>query len=275
MVKKFKAMKKAELTTLLESRGLCSIGTKDVLINRLADDFVSICAKNKQVHESEDPFTEDMMIDAISDDNFPSHKVEEQPQVMNRKDSMVMTKLVHGTDSMQISFSENRSPNVKQQGAMEKKPVSVLKQMFEPLIFKSVSKDSEMDVAKENSPTQRENCRTEPRSPIRTFKAVMNSALSVLSTEKIRAHSPIPKKSTNNECSARPLSPQVKPVSSPREPQQVVNGSIVKNPTYLGSSKIASISALSAAKTSYLQSGAARMAVNPDTQNEMREQVRV
>ena len=270
MVKRIKAMRKAELATVLESRGLCAIGKKDDLVNRLVDDYLTQQAEHNKTNTSNHPATESFTANAIPDENNPV------PVVMNRKESMIMTNIEHEGDSMRF---ENMSPNVKQQGILEKKPVSVLKQMFESNVYKPSFKESAMEVAKENSPTQHESHVKEPKSPIRTFKAAMNTALSVLSIEKHRVISSSPKNPKTQESSSRPLSPKMQQASPRREPQQDAIGSSSKLPAgYLSASKVGSISALSAikaAKTSYLQAGPARMAFNADKQKEMREQVRV
>jgi hypothetical protein len=263
MVKRIKAMRKAELVTALESRGLCSIGKKDDLVNRLVDDYLAQQTERNQAETSNNPASK------FSDGNDPV-----QP-VMNRKDSIMMTDVKVEEHPM---LFEVLSPNVKKQGIPEKKPVSVLKQMFESKACKANLKQTAMEDAKENSPTQQEKDVKEPKSPIRTFKAAMNTALSVLSIEKHRVISSSPKSANASESATRPLSPKFQHSTQPREPQQETIGSHSKIPVgYLSASKVGSVSGLNAfkaSKTSYLQAGPARMAFNPEKQKEMREQVR-
>ncbi|GAX28875.1 hypothetical protein FisN_20Lh179 [Fistulifera solaris] len=255
-VKRIKAMRKAELVAALESRGLCSIGKKDDLVNRLVDDFLTHQTQSKQAKMSSDPATK------VSDGHDPVQSV------MNRKDSTIMTDV----KVVEHPMLEISSPNIKRQGIPEKKPVSVLKQMFESKAYKANLKETAMEDAKENSPTQLEKDIKEPKSPIRTFKAAMNTALSVLSIEKHRVISSSPKSAD----ASRPLSPKFQHSTLSREPQQDAIGSHGRIPVgYLSASKVGSVSALNAfkaSKTSYLQAGQARMAFNFEKQREMREQ---
>jgi hypothetical protein len=262
MVKRIKAMRKAELVAALESRGLSAIGKKDDLVNRLVDDYLTHQTEANQADSSNNPASD------VLDRNDPV-----QP-VMNRKDSIIMTDVKVEEHSMRF---ENLSPNLKKQGIPEKKPVSVLKQMFESKAHKVNVKETVMEDAKENSPPLQEKDVKEPKSPIRTFKAAMNTALSVLSIEKHRVISSSPKSAHASESATRPLSPKFQHSTLSREPQQETNGSHSKIPVgYLSASKVGSVSALkafNASKTSYLQAGPARMAFNPEKQKEMREQV--